>query len=736
MQTQYDLSQIFVHKINVIKRALTRSDLNPLKPIIMKQQQHFFYRKSKTILFRLFFLAFTLFSLQSIFSQSIVEKNGRLRVSGNQVVNKNNQPISLAGNSIFWSNFGEGAKFYNAATVNHLSQDWNSSIVRASMGVENPGGYITNPTREKNKVKAVVEAAIANNIYVIIDWHSHNAEDYQQQAISFFTEMAELYGNNDHVIYEVYNEPIAQSWPTIKSYAEAVIDAIRSIDSDNLIIVGTSQWSQKVEEASNNPISKSNIAYTLHFYAGTHRQYLRDEAIRAMNNGIALFVTEWGAVEASGDGAADKQETQKWLDFMKNNNISHANWSVSDKAEGASVVASGTGVSGLINNNLTDTGLYIKDIIKNWDDDVTNPPVEECTGNGVSINAVIQAEDFCSQNGIQTETTTDIGGGMNVGYIDNGDYMRYRVNIPANGNYEIKYRIASIVDTGKLQFKEGSSVLKTTSIPLTDGWQTWSTITTTVNLTAGSKTIELYTQSGEFNINWFQISPESSNPPLPRGNNCKYGTPSSTPLSSLENNSYSHAYIIGTGGPDLSNLTNFTINWNLLNNKLHQLSINTNNGSPNWWNDLLDNITYNFNSEMPAINLSDTGFTNLDGEYWVTKDQDNFVMVSKNKEFTIYFSNSNTAPNCSIDDMNNTIKTEKNIPLKLYPVPTNETLNVSGLKEKVMITITDIRGKIVLKTSVDSKTNTINVSTLKHGNYFVEIKGKKPYKSMQFIKKN
>ncbi|WP_271767307.1 cellulase family glycosylhydrolase [Aquimarina algiphila] len=704
---------------------------------MMKTQRQLFERKSKPIAFKLFLLALIFFPLQSILSQSIVEKNGRLRVSGNQVVNKDNQPISLAGNSIFWSNFGEGAKFYNAATVNHLAQDWNSSIVRAAMGVENPGGYITNPTREKNKVKAVVEAAIANNIYVIIDWHSHNAENYQQQAITFFTEMAELYGNNDHVIYEVYNEPIAQSWPTIKSYSEAVIDAIRSKDPDNLIIVGTSQWSQKVEEASNNPISKSNIAYTLHFYAGTHRQYLRDEAIRAMNNGIALFVTEWGAVEATGDGVADKQETQKWLDFMKSNNISHANWSVSDKAEGASVVASGTGVSGLTSNNLTATGIYIKDIIKNWGGDITNPPVEECTGNGVSINTIIQAEDFCSQKGIQTEATTDTGGGMNVGYIDNGDYIRYRVNIPANGNYEIKYRVASIVNTAKLQFKEGASVLKTTSIPLTGGWQTWDTITTTTNLTAGLKTIELYALSGKFNINWFQISPVDSNPdpnPPTGGNDCKYGTPSSTSLPTLENSSYTNAHVIGTGGPDLSNLTNFTINWNSPNNGLYQLSINTNNGNPNWWNDLLSNATHNFNSAMPGVSLSGTGFTNLDGEYWVTKDGDNFVMVSKNKEFTIYFSNSNATPNCSSRTKNNAIKAEGNIQLKLYPVPTSETLNISGLTEKVMVIITDIRGKVVLKTSADYKTDTVDVSTLIHGNYFVEIKGKETYKSMRFIK--
>ncbi|KAA1247466.1 cellulase family glycosylhydrolase [Aquimarina sp. RZ0] len=704
----------------------------------MRTTQRFSSLKNKNRLSKIFFLTLVFFCTQSIISQSIVQKNGRLRVSGNKVVNKNNQPISLAGNSIFWSNFGEGAKFYNAATVDHLAKDWNSSIVRASMGVEDPGGYITNPTREKNKVKALVEAAIANDIYVIIDWHSHNAEQYEQQAITFFTEMAALYGDNDHVIYEVYNEPIRQSWQTIKSYSEAVINAIRAEDPDNLIIVGSSQWSQKVVEASNNPIQKSNIAYTLHFYAGTHKQFLRDEAKRAMNNGIALFVTEWGAVNANGDGGADRQETQKWLDFMKENNISHANWSVSDKAEGASVVASRTGVSGLTNNNLTATGSYIKDIIKNWEGNITNPPVPTCTGNGFSINTTIQAEDFCAQKGIRTETTTDSNGGLNVGYIDNGDYLRYRVNIPADGSYTIKYRIASIVDSGELQCKDGNSVLKTSSIPLTNGWQNWNTITTEIRLTAGQKTIELYAKSGKFNINWFEISTDSNpdpNPNPPTSNNCKYGTPIAAALSSIQNSSYTNTHVLGSGGPDLSNVTNFTINWDLNNNGLYQFSINTNNGIPNWWNDLKSNTSQNFTSVNPDIQLSNTGFANLDGDYWVTKDGANFVMVSKNKNFTIYFSNSNTSPNCS-SSTRESIETDNSITVRVFPVPAQKTLTVDGLKEKATAQIIDISGKIIVRTPINTENNTIDISTLDTGNYFVKIMGKTRSESFQFIKNN
>ena len=704
----------------------------------IQNQQTTVSRVHKTKLSKVYIIILLLCS-NFIISQSIVEQHGRLRVNGNKVVNQNNESISLAGNSLFWSNFSEGAKFYNAATVNHLATDWKSDIVRASMGVEDFGGYISNPTQEKNKVIAVVDAAIAAGIYVIIDWHSHNAEQYEQQAIEFFSEMADLYGTNDHVIYEVYNEPIGQSWQTVKSYSEAVIDAIRAKDPDNLIIVGSPTWSQDVVDASNSPINKTNIAYTLHFYAGTHKQVLRDQATQAMQNGIALFVTEWGAVNANGDGAADQSETQKWLDFMRDNGISHANWSVSDKAEGASVVASGTGVSGLTNNNLTSTGNYIKDIIENWNTNGGNPtpPTNPCTGNGVSINNIIQAEDFCDQNGTQIETTTDNGGGENVGYIDNGDYLRYRVNIPANDQYTITYRVASIVNTGSIQFKDGTTVLETTSIPLTNGWQSWTTITTEVDLTAGSKTIELYAQSGSFNINWLEISPSDSNPdpdpdPNPPGNDCAFGTPLATALPTIVNASYSNIHVIGNQGPDLSNVSNFTINWSLPNNGLWQLSMNTNNGNPNWWNDLLGNASWSFNEAQPSITFSDSGFPGLDDSYWVALDGNNFVMASKTKEFSIYFSNSNTPPNCS-----NSRNTKDNaaISVHLSPVPVENELRISGITGNTTIQIYNILGSLVKTVSLKSDNKSIDISDLSKGKYFAKISGEKSNTSIQFIKK-
>ena len=73
------------------------------------------------------------------------------------------------------------------------------------MGVDDEGGYISNSSSNKNRVKTIVQEAIDNGLYVIIDWHSHHAEKYLQEAIGFFLEMAQLYEQYDNVIY---NEPL------------------------------------------------------------------------------------------------------------------------------------------------------------------------------------------------------------------------------------------------------------------------------------------------------------------------------------------------------------------------------------------------------------------------------------------------------------------------------------------------------------------------------------------------
>jgi endoglucanase len=277
-------------------------------------------------------------------TQTIVQKHGQLRVQGNRIVDKTGAPVQLRGMSLYWSQWIP--KYYTANTIKWLRDDWKVTVVRAAMAVK-PDGYEKNPEAERNKVIAVVDAAIDAGLYVIIDYHAHTAHENLPQAQAFFADMARRYGNSPNVLYEPYNEPLDVSWSKVlKPYHEAVIDSIRRHDPDNIVMVGTRNWSQQVAEAAANPVARSNVAYTLHFYANTHGQSLRDDAQKALNLGAALFVSEYGTTDATGDGAVNEAATREWWNFLDRHFISHLNWSVADIRESSAALFPGASPDG------------------------------------------------------------------------------------------------------------------------------------------------------------------------------------------------------------------------------------------------------------------------------------------------------------------------------------------------------------------------------------------------------
>ncbi len=294
---------------------------------------------------------------------SVVQEYGKLKVSGNKIVDKNGNAIQLRGMSLFWSQWI--GKYYNRETVKWLKDDWKCTVIRAAMAVDQ-GGYLSNSEQEKAKVIAVVDAAIAEGIYVIIDWHDHHAEDHVEEAKTFFGEMAQKYGSYPNVIFETYNEPLDVSWKDVlKPYHETVIAEIRKHAPDNLIICGTRNWSQNVDDVINNKIDDENVAYTLHYYAATHKESLRNTALSALNNNIALFVTEYGTTEASGDGSIDATESKHWWAFLDQHKISSCNWSIADKEELAAALKPNASASGnWSEDNLTTSGKLVRQEIR------------------------------------------------------------------------------------------------------------------------------------------------------------------------------------------------------------------------------------------------------------------------------------------------------------------------------------------------------------------------------------
>lgn len=272
-----------------------------------------------------------------------VKDNGALTVVGTKLVNQKGQPVILRGMSLGWHNWWP--RFYNADVVTWLQNDWGCTVVRAAMGVEPDHGYIKEPAWSKSTIKEVIAAAIKDGIYVIVDWHSHSIK--QSAAKQFFTEIATEYGKHPNIIYEIFNEPAEISWPDVKAYSEELIKTIRAIDPDNVILVGSPHWDQDLHIVADDPIKGyNNLMYTLHFYAASHKQDLRDRGSYALKKGLPLFISESAGMEHTGNGPINEAEWTAWIEWAEKNKVSWVVWSVTDKDETCSVLkptASSTG---------------------------------------------------------------------------------------------------------------------------------------------------------------------------------------------------------------------------------------------------------------------------------------------------------------------------------------------------------------------------------------------------------
>jgi endoglucanase Acf2 len=127
-----------------------------------------------------------------------------------------------------------------------------------------------------------------------------------------------------------------------------------------------------------------------------------------------------------------------------------------------------------------------------------------------AVPGTIQAESWSAMSGVQTEATSDTGAGQNVGWIDTGDWMDYAVNVATAGSYTVSFRVASAPGGGQVQLRSGSTILSTNNISPTGGWQSWVTLTATVNLSAGAQTLRIHSSAGGWNLNWVQFTPVST----------------------------------------------------------------------------------------------------------------------------------------------------------------------------------------------------------------------------------
>ena len=290
-----------------------------------------------------------------------VTENGKLQVKGTQLCNEAGEPIVLHGMS------SHGMQWYGqyaSSGAIKTTAEYGANLFRVAM-YTGENGYLSQPEAIKKQVINAVDAAIANDMYVIIDWHilsDGNPKTHLQESKKFFAEMAKRYKDSPAVLYEICNEPNGNvSWANdVKPYAAELVKTIRDAGSDGVILIGSPTWSQDIHLAAADPVQGKNLMYTLHFYAGTHGASLRQRIDEAMKKGIAVFVSEWGTSRADGSGGVFLKESGEWLDFLDQRDISWANWSLCDKNETYAALKPGASSNGgWKQSDLSESGKFV-----------------------------------------------------------------------------------------------------------------------------------------------------------------------------------------------------------------------------------------------------------------------------------------------------------------------------------------------------------------------------------------
>lgn len=294
---------------------------------------------------------------------------GALKVSGTQLMDSKGNPVQLKGVSthgLSW--FGQ---YVNEECFATLKNDWKCSVVRLALYTAESGGYCTDGDKAKLRelVDSGVRYATNQDLYVIIDWHilsDNNPNMHVAEAKEFFADVSARYAGQNNVIYEICNEPNGDtSWADVKAYANEIIPVIRANDKDAIILVGTPNYAQYVDEAAADPITGfDNIMYTLHFYAATHKDDLRSRLTQALDAGLPVFVSEFSICDASGSGSIDASSARAWIDLLDQRGISYVAWSLTNKDETSALLRPDcTKTSGFTVDDLSVTGTWIYDVL-------------------------------------------------------------------------------------------------------------------------------------------------------------------------------------------------------------------------------------------------------------------------------------------------------------------------------------------------------------------------------------
>ncbi|HYG39634.1 MAG TPA: carbohydrate-binding protein [Cytophagales bacterium] len=349
------------------------------------------------------------------------------------------------------------------------------------------------------------------------------------------------------------------------------------------------------------------------------------------------------------------------------------------------------------------------------------------------IPGTIQAENYSGMNGVQTENTTDAGGGLNVGWIDANDWMDYNVNVASSGTYNVKFRVASGTSGGQLQLRKGGTTLATITVPGTGNWQNWTTISTTANLSSGTQTLRLYAVSGGYNINWIEFATGSTPPP-----------PSGTTY--YIKNRWQNNYLYDDNSQvryGTAPTSNNNYKWELVNYNGHTRIKNT--GSGRFMN-IENQLSY-----VESTSLPETFYSG----YWVIEDYDGHKRIRNEWQNTYLheenltgfaqcsaisagaWSNQWLLVNSSTFRIGRPEALNDQKGLQVYPNPVITSLNIKIDESDKFhtLSLTNSQGKEVLRKKVEGEQHDLDLSSVTEGIYILKLEGASSTKFIKVFKK-
>lgn len=383
-------------------------------------------------------------------------------------------------------------------------------------GYQNPGDHSDNVDSNADQPRDTVKFWDGDNIQLAASIWKHIANRYADEPV--------VWG------YDLINEPVPQSgreYELLPSFV-TMRNAIREVDNNHIIVVEGSWWGSDLTKIdwmdqltqSQTGISSQwddKLVYQIHHYGPPSDTYGREQITNKL--GIPLFIGEYGE--------SNENDLLTITNWAKQTLEGYFPWSFKKMSHDRTLWTiplnnAYNQVKAYINNGgSAPTHLYNDMIsfaqtnIKNghssheWHQsffDAIKPSITCSNTAGFPVPGQIQAEEYCAHQGVQLETTTDSGGGQNIGFLDSGDYTEYNIDVSSSGQYRFSARVASQYSSGRLDVQVDGTSLAVLSIPNTNGWQSFTTISTNLFLAAGTHRMRLAFPDGNFNINWVSFS--------------------------------------------------------------------------------------------------------------------------------------------------------------------------------------------------------------------------------------